>query len=382
MYMTKHCGLRKFWITFVAALVCLTLAAPLTRADVFPPDAVDPATLQIGDGVTSPCYRGGPGCFAWDSSGGGGTPDELTLILGDTVSIFQNKGGAGDLTSPVLVIFGVPVENLLFNFGFGGEFNDALDIGNILGTALYKNTAASLTDPLGDPVWEIGDPNTPVTTTLPDPIDANSLWSGSWPLAVNGDYVQGTEMGPGEDLYSMLGLLGPASQSYENWAQADVDVPGALLSALPGFDPSDLITPSGFMIFAYLLDTSDFDAKDALNIETTGIPIGTFVAAWGADVQTKQVCSALKSNGKPWGNNVCLAHSGTLVTVVDKVTPYSTPLTRGGLLMPIPECLENPGGCRPPEVPEPTSLLLLGTGLLAIGRQWRKRAQSRKQNDL
>ena len=84
--MKEDFGSSKLWIRLVAALFCLALA-PLTRADLFPPDVDDPATLHIGPDncIVSGCPK------IWNGN-------ELNLILGtwnspETLNLRQTSGG-------------------------------------------------------------------------------------------------------------------------------------------------------------------------------------------------------------------------------------------------------------------------------------------------
>ncbi len=102
------------------------------------------------------------------------------------------------------------------------------------------------------------------------------------------------------------------SNSFTNWSAA--------VSALFGF------TPVNFGIYTYKLEPGlfgGFDGKDFIDVALSGIPEGTFAVAYGQD-----------ANGKGYG----------------------TPFTESGVT-----------------VPEPSSFLLLGTGLLGIGMIYRKK---------
>ena len=342
--MTKHCGLSKFLITFVAAMFCLTLAAPQSRADSFPPDGKGTQDLRVGD---NSCVL--VNCLGVLPDGSinliQGVWDEIEPL---NITFFPNSGS--NLVSPVLLVFAVPVENLLLPFGdpFGfGATNPLLGTtqaggDGVLGASLFENYPAT---------WP-GGPSSVVPFSLPDPLLDGTIFSAygeTWP---DGDYPQGSVFD---------GLPAPPSQQKIfqthlglEGANAAVEIPDIILCQnIP--DPVEsaactagLIRPTGFTVWVYLIDTNQFGPQDNIHVDWRNIPIGTFAFAWGHN------CSADALDN---GQENCVS---------------SQALTESAFLMPLPG--------NGSEIPEPTSLLLLGTGLLAIGRQWRKRAQSRKQD--
>ena len=190
--------------------------------------------------------------------------------FGNNLDLFMTSGGAPELNSPIWLIFAVPNDT---------KNGTALNLGNI--TAAFLN-------------------------------DVNNSYS---PVPITFGFM-GFEglMGTGQNVYSFLGKKVNKSNSFTNYAQWDLAING--------------ITASNFGIYVFTLNTSDFGAKDFLNFDLKGIPLGTFAIGWG------------EANGKQYG----------------------TPFTEAGL-----ETNKHH------HVPEPGSFMLLGAGLFGAATLLRRK---------
>ena len=376
--MNKHCGQTKLLFSlFIATVFCLSLAASQSRADAL--DISTTPNLHIGPGVQDPCFNNDNTTTSLGICGvlGG----SVNVILGDTLNLYQNSGSAGNMVSPILLVFGVPVEDLLANFLAGTPQGDPGAILNGPVSSAALTSPGTHVDRSALPCWDDGDAcaaalgaGTPVPVDFPAngdfPVDYSGTFANTPNMWLDG-FTQGMLFQPGEtgldgnvatantDVYDFLDLPhGVSSNQFHKWQEGEQTIPAAVLpTLLPGApsDPNAYYLPSGFKLYTFLLLTDIFNAKDAIHLfwDENELPLGTWVVAWGIE----EVCGPQDepANGGP---GTCGGHA------------YNLSFTESALLMPLPG---------PPEVPEPTSLLLLGTGLLAIGKKLRKRQKEQDQ---
>ncbi len=149
----------------------------------------------------------------------------------------------------------------------------------------------------------------------------NKVFGGSFNGATGLATTNGGVFNAGE-VYSFLGLGGGNnSESFTNWAQADLAV--------------NHLTATSFGIFVYELTSTGMTGGRTITATfASSLPLGTFVVAYGTDSQGRV---------------------------------FDTPFTEAGLA----------NGSPPPAVPEPASLVLLGSGIAVVGARLRRRKSSR-----
>jgi hypothetical protein len=196
---------------------------------------------------------------------------------------------------------------------FGVPNNPTNTIGNVTGAQLYNPYPLGVGGSVQNLTVTIGTGTGEYGLIVPS-TGANAGLAGEMTSANPGN---------GKGVYDFLGLGGAGvdhSNSFTNWAGADSAVMG--------------ITADNFSIYVFTVDltgtTGGFGGNDLIDVDIGNMPNGTFVVGYGDD--------------------------GTKA--------YVNPFTEAGLI-------DTP----PVTAPEPASLALLGTSLLAAGVLSRRRRQ-------
>ena len=158
-----------------------------------------------------------------------------------------------------------------------------------------------------------------------------NVYSGTWNIAT-GYAGYFTSASTAKDVYDFIGLTPPgnASNNFGNWSAADLAVNGINTSGSGG----------GFGIFVYSLSNTGITGGSTVNV-TFANPLGAGIFAVAYDQTIEYI-----TNGP---------HAGDT-----RVTSFTTPFTEAGLT----------DGHK---VPEPGTLMLLGSGLVGLAGWVRKK---------
>jgi hypothetical protein len=215
---------------------------------------------------------------------------------------------------------------------------------------IYQNSggAAGLNDPVllilaiaNDTTNLFGSTNPISSVNFYNPYPGGAMDPASSTFAAAGTYglkapVSGGFFGymtsASPDIYTFLTLQQPTTNS-NNWVNLSTAVKA-----------DDNITATSFGIYVFAISNNKaLGANGLIDIQfTNALPTGTFAFAFGEDSRHGLV--------------------------------YDTPFTESGLT--------GGGNVTLAAVPEPASLMLLGSGLLLVGRNFRKNRQMQKLRDL
>jgi len=191
---------------------------------------IDPATLHIGTGAGTPC-----------ATGCGGDPNQITQTNFD---VYQNAAGANTLTSPLLVILGIP---------------------NYTGTALTINSVTAYSPYAGVA--------TGGTTVASFGLATTDLFGGTWTTNTTSAQAVLSASSTG-DAYSVLGLSDANnSNNFGNWS---------------GFDSAQGVAATSFGLYVYRIN-ANLVAGGLFNITfnaANSLPIGTIAIAYGCQPST------------------------------------------------------------------------------------------------
>ena len=251
---------------------------------------LDPATLHIGPGAGTPCATGCAG--------------DPNLVGTSQIDIYQNTAGAPALSSPLLLILGVP--------------NDP--------TNLFGSTV-----PINGVTWY-----NPYSGYPGDGVGGSAAFAsaGTYGLKtpVSNGFFGDFDSSSKGDVYSFLNL--PADTNSNNWTNWS----GSVAS-------KNNITASNFGVYVFALTGSQLDANGLVDVTfLNALPDGTMFVGFGENSTTTETCKTK--------NHVTTCTSTTTTTV------YDTPFTEAG---------------DGHTVPEPGSLMLVGTGLLSMAGAVRRR---------
>jgi hypothetical protein len=259
---------------------------------------IDPATLHIGTGAGTAC-----------ATGCGGDPN---LVSGTNFDVYQNDGGAKDLTTPLLVILGIP------------DFTGVAP--TITGVTTYSPY-----------------PGTGVVQASGFGIATKDYFGGTF--ALTGGASAMSTLTAGEEAYSDLGLADANnSNSFTNWSTFGAAAAG-------------ISTPSSYGLYVYELNFN-LVANGLFDIFWSGLPTGTMAIAYGCQGEAAGSTSPCTINPNPFN------------------TPFTESGAVGGPGPgPGPGPGEGPGGnpAEVPTVPEPNGIVLVGSALLALCAGLRKR---------
>jgi len=192
---------------------------------------LDPATLHIGQGVSSGCATGCPGVVS----------GEVTATSGN-FDIFQESGSPDMLTNEILLIAAVP--NTASGTVTAGSVSSAKEFD--------PYTAAS-----GTPET-ISTGQTPVQYGNVNPASFN-------PVTMTNS-----------DVFTLLGPQISSADNSESFVNFNKAYAAEVAASAPGFSG----VPSSYAIYVWSISTTAFTGNSALDITST-LPIGTFLAAFG-----------------------------------------------------------------------------------------------------